>query len=97
VILCHSVGDDVCFNNGGFGNGYSQNIKCLFMASGCINDTSGDSNSQNLVCIHSTECTNQIFPTDGGNTQRSICVNSATCLKDGTDTKVISVEIIVKS
>ncbi len=55
----------------------------------------GDGNTQNLLCIRSTQCTNEIgsieAPIDS-NTQSTTCVNSGTCQNDGTDTKVISVK-----
>lgn len=48
-------------------------------------------NSQDIVCVKSSQCSNESNSPTGGNTQKSVCVKSGTCLNDGTHTKVISV------
>ena len=79
------------FNHGG-GNDITQNIDCFFVSIGCLNNSAGDGNDQNLMCFRSAQCTNNSTLGISGNTQKSICINSGTCQNDGTDTTVISVK-----
>ena len=98
TIKCNSVGSGGCrnsvvpFNPLGSNNDNTQDMKCLLVKEGCLNSAQGDGNNQNLLCIKSTQCSNEIDSPTTGNTQKSVCINSGTCQNDGTDTKVISVK-----
>ena len=98
IINCFSVGVNGCVNgvfdpvNFEPSNDNTQNMKCIIVSGGCLNNANGDSNDQNLLCVKSSQCTNESNTPTGGNTQKSVCVNSGTCQNDGIDTKVISVK-----
>lgn len=78
---CESVGASGCINRvlvivSNPGN--TKRINCKFVFGGCENTTRGNGNVQDLNCIRSTQCTNEINTPTDGNTQKTVCVNSGT-------------------
>lgn len=67
IMNCNSVGNDGCQNNlinlasslDPY-NDNTQKINCLFVSRGCANSSLDNGNNQDLRCVCSTQCTNEI-------------------------------------
>lgn len=102
---CNSVGGNGCRNiahgvgfdpdTGTFDPGIdnTQNMNCNFVSVGCLNDITGDENTQNLLCARMTSCNNVIGSFDApidSNTQSTTCANAGSCLNVGENTNVLA-------
>jgi hypothetical protein len=65
----------------------------VFVSMDCSNNIfQGNGSTQNLLCVKSSQCSNESNSPTSGNTQKSICVRSGNCQNNGVDTKVISIK-----
>ena len=63
VMNCNTVRNEGCRNSmdvNQTSNRNTQNVRCLFVSTGCVNNVLGDGNTQNLLCVKSSQCTNEI-------------------------------------